>query len=138
VSTPIKQIIHHITIPPKVTTPINIKDEITSHDVKVNSGEATITPKPDGSIDVTIPETIGIIEPELRWKVSYDGSFGVSYEIIQLQKWILDGNVYADRAGVGISYYCWHNLHLGIEETAAYGNGELKTRLYMSIPLQIK
>jgi hypothetical protein len=63
---------------------------------------------------------------------------GISYEFIQWQKLSLDGCLYQGHIGAGISYDCWKNINLGIEETASYKDGELKTRLYLSILLSLE
>lgn len=134
-----KQVIHNIQLPDKIDgKQIEVKDKITTTDGIVNDGIAQVVKNNNGTIDITIPENIAIINPELRWKINFDGSLGIGYEILQWKQWSLDGNIYLNKMGVGVSYNYWHNIHIGIEETLLYNSLELKTRLYLSIPLDIR
>lgn len=140
------KIIHNVTIPSNISEPTTVPDVITSSDgTQVNDGVAEAIPNPDGSIEIKIPEVI-VIKPEepkkeqeYRLKLSYDiDEIGIAYELFQYKKFSIDGVIYADKAGLGLSYDVHKGIHLGLEGTASFQDGKLETRVYVSIPFAIR
>jgi hypothetical protein len=136
----VTNVTHHVTIPPGITEPTTVVDTVTSSDgTQTNNGNATVTPNPNGGYEVTIPEQIVIKEPEYRFKIVHDfQNIGAGYEMLQYKKFSLDGLVYLDKAGIGISYNAYHGIHVGVEETIKYSDGSFQTKAYVSIPLAIQ
>jgi len=134
-------IVHTVVIPPNITTPTTVPTNITSPDgtTTTNDGTATVTPNDDGTITVEIPTTVVVKEPEYKFKLVCDvEDIGIGYEIFQYKKFSIDGVIYLDKAGLGISYNVYRGIHVGIEETVSFKSGEFETRVYASIPLAIR
>ena len=100
-----------------------------------------------GIHDRELKPAINAIQPEMtppletpafldQLKVACDfQSLGIGYKVFQVKKAAIDVLAYTDKAGVGLSFKLNDFLHLGIDETFKYTNGEPQIRFYFSVPL---